>query len=119
MRMSFARNRTWRPRDPRVVVDRPARAAGRQVVTGRVRDLSARGAFVACERAFGIGERLLLRFTVEVDAGEAVVEAQGEVAHRRAIGERGIGVRFVRLSREGAVALQSFLEARGAFAASP
>jgi len=125
--------RTFRPRAARVVVDRPARADGKHTSTGRVRDLSTAGAFVACERLPALGERLTLRFTVPARAApldeplvsgpaersrerlapghDVVVEAQGEVAHRRTTGERGVGVRFVRLSHESARAIQRFVDA--------
>ncbi len=117
-----------RPRPVRVPVLETGRADGKGPLFGRVRDLSRSGLFLETERLLAPGTQVTVRFelpfrTADGDA-RAVVEALGEVRRRRrapAEGSaeadpctQGVGVRFLRLSREDELVVQAFVERGGA-----
>lgn len=62
-----------------------------------VANLSRGGVFLRCEETLPIGTEVELRFTVLGDDFETV-EGRGVVVHHGFGGQKGLGIRFVRLT---------------------
>jgi c-di-GMP-binding flagellar brake protein YcgR len=80
-------------------------------LAGRITDLSGTGVFIVTRRFVPVGKQVHLEFDLPSGKVEAVGEVR-RVARGEAVGEAGLGVRFLRLSASSARAID---EAIGLF----
>ncbi len=108
-------NEGARPRSTRVEIRVKGTAHGERPVYGTLTNLSRTGAFLQSANSLQNGTELNLTFVLPHPGHEPVnVEVRGEVKHRGRGLENGVGVRFFRLSHDGALAIDRFLLLRDA-----
>ena len=88
-------------------------ALGKRAVHGTLTNLSSAGAFLRATRTLEVGDEVSLSFDLPTsrdgDATKIRIHVRAEVRHRGRGSQNGVGVQFVRMSREATEAIEAYL----------
>lgn|GEM_PF-1778774 len=100
-------------RSQRADVHAKGAAHGKRAVYGTLTNLSATGAFLRAVRTLAVGDEVSLSFVLPLASAGVVsdvrVEVRAEVRHRGRGMDNGVGVQFIRLSRDAVEAIDAYV----------
>jgi uncharacterized protein (TIGR02266 family) len=101
-----------RRRNPRITCNLTFRGGGESTnLSGRIKDLSGTGLFLATRQFIATGKQVHLEFALPTGQVDAVGEVRW-VARGKEVAEQGLGIRFLRLSSQAARAIDDAIGSR-------